>query len=331
MRRLLTFIAILTLNFNLLYAQFESAGTTAFSYLNIKNDARSTAMAGASVALPNGLYGVFTNASALAFDIEHIEVFLGYNYLMDGIWGVPIAFSRPYKYGTFAINIVSTSSGKIAVRDVNNQQTGENAQWSFLTGGVSWGYKLSQKISIGASVKGVHEKVDVYSSNGIAIDLCVQYRTNNDRLISGFVVKNAGIMVNSFSADSKRENLPLTFEGGISFVPRNTPQLRLALDINKSTNDYVNFEPALEINVYKKFLAVRLGYAFSQKDAMNLVHIFQGDEDPDYVKSNISSLCVGSGLKTNIADQDLKIDFGMQFHSFGISPSYVISAIVDFK
>lgn len=318
-------------------AQHKDAGTTAFPLLNTKYDARTIAMAGASVAMANGLYGVFTNPSSFVQDTGKMDAFLGYNFITDGIWGIPLALSRSFdKYGSFAISLFSVTSGDITVTDENNKQTGGVARWDFLTGGITWGYRISTKLSVGASLNGVYERAVndkhiAYSADGIMCNLGVQYYLSNNRLILGLVLKNAGFMINSYSSGSDRAALPLTIEGGISFVPKNVPRLRIALDVNKSVGDYINFEPAFEYNIYRKMLFARLGYAFSQKDAMNVVHILQGEENPDYVKSNMAGLCVGTGLITAIKEREVKLDFGMQFQTFQTTPSLNISALVDLK
>ena len=308
-------------------AQHEDAGTTEFPLLINNKDSRSIAMAGASVAMPNGTYGTFTNPSALA-DVERIEVFLGYTSIIEGVWGIPLAFTRSFdKYGVFALNLVSANTG-VDVVDADNKRTGEFARDNFIAGGVSWGYKYNEKLLIGASIKGIYKRIYNYSSDGMCFDLGAQYRQKSNRLIYGLAVKNIGFMFNSYTPESERDLLPMMVEGGISFVPKSASQLRIALDINKKIGDYVNFEPALELNVYKKVLSFRVGYAFSQMDAVNVLDILQGDKDENYIKSNMSALCFGAGLKTNIDSKIVKVDFGIQFMSFMLTPSLSISALV---
>jgi hypothetical protein len=310
------------------YAQHKDAGTTEFPYLNNNYDSRSIAMAGASVAIPNGLYGTFTNPAALAMDIEQMEIFLGYTYIVEGVWGVPVAFARSFgNYGVFAVNLFSANTGVEAV-DIDNKKTGEFARANFLAGGVSWGFKYKENLLIGASLKGIYNRLVDYSSDGVCIDVGVQYRLKNNRLVYGLAAKNIGFMIDSYTHDGERSLLPMTIEGGVSFVPRSASQLRIALDINKKIGDYVNFEPALEFNVYKKVLLVRAGYAFSQKDAAYVWNLLQGDKDENYIKSNMSSLCVGTGLKTNINTKDVRVDFGIQFHTFMLTPALSLSALI---
>ena len=102
---------------------------------------------------------------------------------------------------------------------------------------------------------GFDNKIADDNAGAIYIDAGIQYRLQSERLIYGFTIHNLGFVAEKYTAESESK-LPLTFEGGVSFVPKTIPALRLAIDVNKKTGDYVNFEPAVEINVYKKVLAI---------------------------------------------------------------------------
>lgn len=309
-------------------AQHEHAGTTDFPILNLSVDSRSIGLAGASAAIPNSLYGVFTNPASIATDTGNINVTLGYISIMDGLWGIPAAASRSFgKYGVFSVNMFSANTS-VENRDAQNNLTGETSYYSYINGGVSWGYKIFDGLYTGASFKGVYNKIAEYSAGALYIDAGIQYRLKSERLIYGFTIHNLGFMAEKYTSESEA-SLPLTFEGGISFVPRTIPSLRLAIDVNKKTGDYVNFEPAVEMNIYKKVLVMRLGYAFSQRDASHVMELLQNSEDDDYQKSNLSSLCAGAGLKTDISGKMIVLDFGIKFATVAIAPSISVSGILS--
>jgi hypothetical protein len=312
----------------LVSAQHEQAGTTDFSLLNISVDARSIGLAGASTAIPNSIYGVFTNPSSIAADTENINVLLGYISIMDGLWGIPAAASCSFgKYGVISVNMFSANTS-IENRDAQNRLTGEVSYYNYINGGVSWGYKIMDGLYTGASFKGVYNKIADYNAGALYMDAGIQYRLQSERLIYGFTIHNLGFIAEKYTSESEGK-LPLTFEGGISFVPKTFPSLRLAIDVNKKTGDYVNFEPAVEVNVYKKVLAMRVGYAFSQRDASYVVDMLQNSNDEEYKKSNLSSLCAGAGLKTDISGKKLVLDFGIKFASAVIVPSISISGMIS--
>jgi len=312
----------------LVSAQHEQAGTTDFALLNISVDARSIGLAGASAAMPNSLYGVYTNPSSIATDSENIGVTLGYISIMDGLWGIPAAVSRPIgRFGVLSVNMFSANTSVENV-DAQNRVTGEVSYYNYVNGGVSWGYKIFDGLYTGASIKGVYNKIAEHNSGALYIDAGIQYRLQSERLIYGFTIHNLGFVAEKYTSESKSK-LPLTFEGGISFVPKTIAALRLAIDVNKKTGDYVNFEPAVEINVYKKVLAMRLGYAFSQRDASNVIDLLQNADNDEYQKSNIASLCAGAGLKTDISGRKLVLDFGIKFASAAIAPSISVSGLIS--
>jgi hypothetical protein len=312
----------------LVSAQHEQAGTTDFSLLNISVDARSIGLAGASAAIPNSIYGVFTNPSSIAVDTESINVLLGYISIMDGLWGIPAAASRSFgKFGVISVNMFSANTS-VDERDAQNNVTGNVLSYNYINGGVSWGYKILDGLYTGASLKGVYNKIADYNAGALYMDAGIQYRLQSERLIYGFTIHNLGFIAEQYTSESEGK-LPYTFEGGISFVPKTFPSLRLAMDVNKKKGDYVNFEPAVEVNIYKKVLVMRLGYAFSQRDASNVADMLQNSNDDDYQKSNLSSLCAGAGLKTDISGKKLVLDFGIKFASMAIVPSISVSGMIS--
>jgi hypothetical protein len=309
-------------------AQHEKAGTTDFALLNLSVDARSIGLAGASTAIPNSIYGVFTNPASIAIDTGGTNVFLGYISIMDGLWGIPAAASRSFgKFGVVSVNMFSANTS-VDTRDAQNISTGEVASYNYINGGLSWGYKIIDGLYTGASFKGVYNKIADFNAGALYLDAGIQYRLQSERLIYGFTIRHLGFIAEQYTSEMKGR-LPLTIEGGISFVPKTFPSLRLAMDVNKKTGDYVNFEPAVEVNVYKKVLTMRLGYAFSQRDASNVIDMLQNSNDEEYQKSNLSSLCAGAGLKTDISGKKLVLDFGIKFASVAIVPSISVSGMIS--
>src|SRR5664279_2607104 len=98
-------------------AQHTGAGTEVFDFLNIRYDARTAGMSGASVAMPNDLYGTITNPSAVGY-IENKQVVVGNRSDAAGVWAYPLAYALPEKdMGVFAVSLVALTTGNIAVTD----------------------------------------------------------------------------------------------------------------------------------------------------------------------------------------------------------------------
>jgi hypothetical protein len=292
-------------------------------------------MAGASVAVPGGINGYFYNP-AITASINNSQWFLGYRTIMDGVWGGPVAFSRAMgRYGVFTLSLIGVTSGDIDVigeENGNPVYTGEIARENFLTGGLTWAKALNTNFSVGATVKGIYDVLKVpgrgYSASGAGFDAGVFYRVLQGRLTAAAVLRNAGFLVSSY--DENNYSLPLTFEAGISFVPHYISSMRLALDINKERGDYLNYEPGLELDLYKKKLFLMLGFAFSERDLEQAFKSLTGNEDDDYIKSNWNTLCLGMGINTDIESVNLRIDFALQFKTSSLPPSMLISAVIDY-
>jgi len=329
------FAAVCLLFLSSVYAQHTGAGRSIFPYLGIDYDAHSGAMAGASVAVPNGAYGVLTNPAATAF-VKGNQVYIGYRSIMDGVWGGPVAYSRNMgKYGVFTLSMIGVTSGDIDVVEEKNGNpvfTNETASENFITGGLSWAMPVGEELSLGLTIKGVYDRLRIpgsdYSATGMAFDGGAFYSLLRGRLTAGAVVRNAGFMISS--SDGMNYNLPVVLEAGLSYVPRYIPSMRLALDINKELGDYMNFEPGMQFDLYKKTLSLMLGYAFSEKDLQQKFRSFSGNQDDDYVKSNWNALCLGLGINTDIDRIKLQLDFAFQFKSSSLPPSMLISVLLDY-
>jgi hypothetical protein len=306
-----------------------------YPQLNIEFNARSAAMAGASMAILNSSSGVLANPASAA-EVQKMEAYIGYSSVLAGIWGAPLSITRSFgKYGVFGVSAVGITSGQIEVTDLEGDLTGENSSADYLTGVITWAYKVRDDLSIGASFKGLYTRLivpqdlgGIVSAKGMAFDVGAKYRMSKDRFIAGIALRNAGFNLQRFYNDSS-SSLPLTFEVGVSYLPVNIPW-RFALDINQKLGDYLNFEPGLEINVYKRVLFLRLGYGFSGQDLAQKLRTLNGNEDENYVKSNWNTLCFGAGFTKNIENSSLQIDLAFQFHSAILTPSTVISASVEF-
>ncbi|MBN1307691.1 MAG: hypothetical protein JXA18_07235 [Chitinispirillaceae bacterium] len=319
-------------------AQYKTAGSVNYQHLLLNYDARSVGLAGASVALPDGLNGVTANPAMIA-GLNRQQGFIGYQLVLDGVWAAPVGYARSYAgIGAFSIVVQGLSSGKVDVieegPDGEPKATGLTAHDEYFTPGVSFARSFfNARLLTGISLKGLYHRIsappDIYSSKGIAVDIGIQYRPINDRLIFGAVIRNAGFEFAPFE-DGRSYPLPVLFEAGVSYVPRYLPALRIAADINKIRGEYVNFEPGLEIAIYPDVFFARLGFMFSQGDLTEQFHKFTGDQDENYVKSNWATLATGIGLHTDLNAVFLRVDFGLQFRASWLPPSPVLSAIIEF-
>lgn len=312
-----------------------SAQTTIFVHENIDYDAHSAAMAGASMAVTEGSAAVLSNPAAAA-SIKHMQAFIGYRTIMDGVWGSPLVFSRSFdKYGVFSVLICGVSSGDEQVIDeFGGEPVFTDKLWGaqYLTTGLSWGFNAAKNISVGTTLKGLYNRLNdgdrIYSAKGVAIDAGVRYLLMENRFTAGAVIRNAGFVLKSF--DDNSYDLPFTVEAGISYMASQLSTLKMALDISKTVGSDLMFEPGIDVAIYRRVLSLRLGFAFSGNDAKEFLKKLGGNENEDYVKTNWNTFCVGLGFNKKIEAALLAINLAVQFKTQSQTPSTIISAYLDF-
>jgi hypothetical protein len=319
-------------------AQHPDAGTTVFRVLSMNFAAREVAMAGASVAMPNGLGGFYANPAALGY-IETMQALMGYRSVLLDVWGGMVAFGLPMdRYGVWSINAVDLSGGSVdeVIADGTGTPLETGVVWkdNSVAGGLSWSKVVWTTLSVGASVKGVYQRISSsndarYSADGVAVDAGVQYRLPDTRFVTGLAIRNLGFLRSGFSRNDNDYRLPFGVGLGVSYVPRYTPALRVALDLEKALGEYLRFEPALELAAYRKLLFVRLGYAFSERDAEEGFRTLTGEPDETYQKSDWSALCLGLGVNSEIGAFRVEVDAALEFR-VDVQPAFVVTTLVGF-
>jgi hypothetical protein len=311
------------------------AGTTLFPVLSMTFDARAGAMAGVSVAMPNGVYGIVNNPAVLGY-IERNEIALGYRSVVLDIWGSPLYLARNIgKYGTIGGGVTNLSEGAVRAIDADKNVTGDIWRANSLVGFVSIGRVVWDRLSLGASIKGVYHYIGTagehVSADGFAADIGLQYRQMHSRLIFGASLKNIGFLRSGYSEEKEDNRFPVTVIGGISYVPKYVSSVRVALDIDKKAGDYLNFRPALEVDVYKRYLVLRGGYCFSMNDLQDRVNklILQSDITEQYQKTNWLTFTLGVGVNAEYRDIPISLDTGIEFHTDISQPSVLITTRIQ--
>jgi hypothetical protein len=315
-------------------AQNSGAGTTIFEFLNIPYDARSVAVSGATVALPNDLYGILDNPAALGF-ITTSQALVGYRPIGNGVYGVPAAYALPKgEKGVFAVSLAGLTTGNMDATDIGPDGApvpSGTARADYLAGTFAWAKKMNEYLAAAVTAKGLYNYLgssnDHYSADGFAVDGGVQCRFLNSRLIYGLVIRNIGLLRSGYTTNDDHYSLPAAIEIGISYVPRYIDGLRIAFDMNKKKGDYLTFTPAAELEILKNQMVVRGGFGFSYQDLLYAKDFLAGDADPNYIKSNRTTLCLGVGFMTAIMQRKVSLDAAMEFFDGQSLPVLAISML----
>ncbi len=335
-------LAVLSLFPGLPFAQSPTAGTSPFEFLELRYDARSIALGGASAALPDDAYGIFSNPATLAYATSS-QAIVGYRSF-GGVYGIPLAYILPEnEKGVFGIGVCGLTSGNIQATGIDNTgagvSLGGNAYMNDYSLSLAWARKIGDFLSAGVSAKAIYELFNEDGNNvptvdgtdngstfGIALDAGCQARFLNSRLIYGFALRNLGGVIGGYD---KGLPLPLEFAAGISYVPASVPELRVMIDADKERDNELTFEPGGEWEIIKNQLFARAGYSFAWGDLQALTDYISGNPESGYTRNSMTGFCCGAGLKSAIAGRKVSFDAAVEFLTIAAAPNLSLSMLVE--
>ncbi len=279
MRRIVLFSTLLMLVLSsTLLAGKSKVGTTAYPFLKIGVGAKALSMGGAFVGLANdesaiyynpaGLVGIQTKALSASYmnyvaDIQSGSVMFvmpkGTTETEDDQYSynegdVPTAFDSK---SALAFAITYLSYGTIDETNSSGQVIGDfsGSDMAFTLG---YANKIAKQISVGANVKFIYQKVDEFSSQGIAADLGLLYRLKDGRTNLGVSASNLGVQLSGLSEEHK-DPLPILVRAGLSHRLREIPITVSGEGVLPSDNDLygaigLEYQPNIP-------LAFRAGYS----------------------------------------------------------------------
>lgn len=190
-------------------------GENTYQFLQLPNSARSTGLGGTNISLDDTDLSLTYHNPALLSDTLDGTITLNYsNYLLDINYGYS-AFAKDYgKYGTFGAGIFFVDYGGFDEYDEYGTDLGSFTVKEFALN-LSWGYQLNEQLRVGANFKPVYSVMETYKSLGLAFDLGAQYSSQNNLFKAGFVMKNMGFQVTTYT-HGNREELPFEMVLGMS-------------------------------------------------------------------------------------------------------------------
>jgi hypothetical protein len=290
----LLFVSVLILGIHWQLARADNYYGMANDYLQYGAGARSLAMGGAYVALADDASGPYWNPGALTQIDEHQFLSMyapffektNYNFL---------SYVHPLRrMGTLAISDVLLHSGGYDEVDDTGDVISRNKLILKNAVIISYANKIYERLSLGANLKLIHQRVMRYSGNGQGIDLGILYQPL-DELNVGLALQNvlqpkvtlrydpdvyemnlkAGLALKAFSnrlaltADiNKLVGEKAYFCAGVEFSPwerATSPSLK-RVDLRLGCNHLQSFTCGIGLKI--KFLTV--DYAFSSHDLGNL-------------------------------------------------------------
>ncbi len=289
MRKLLSLFAALLLP---TVALAQSAG---YTFLRTPVGARPAAMAASFVSVSKDAHNIYYNPAGLA-DLSRRAATFGYiNNILDvqDFFG---AYVMPHQQGSYGFALQYTDYGDFTRTNEFGEELG-----SFGANNVvayfSYSRTHAERLLLGGNVKYIRSTLADFSSDAVALDLGAIYHSSLfDNLSFGAGIFNLGRVRKAF--DGRKEDLPLTFQFGISKRLAHLPLL-YSLTLVGEPDENLQFRAGGEFSLSQNAF-LRLGYNTLGRDQ-------KVGTDSD----RFAGLSIGLGLDY----RQYKFDYGMS--SFG--------------
>lgn len=298
-------------------------GTTSAQFLKIGVGAKAIALGGTFVAQANDLSALYWNPAGLAtltgssVQLAQTRYLAGIDYSFAG-FGTNLGNA-----GTIAASLLFLDSGEMQVRTEERPEgTGERFDVQNFAIQLSYARALTDRFSVGTTVKYIQESIWNSSASAIAFDIGVLFTTPYENLRLGANMANFGPKMKMsgrdilFSTDPNinqegnveivnaeflldEHPLPLIFKIGLAWDAVKLADHTIVLMTDAShpndNSEYVNFGAEYS---FRDLIALRSGYR----------NLFEEDGE--------QGLTFGAGLNIRL-DRSLRIRFDYAYADFG--------------
>ncbi|MCK4301980.1 MAG: PorV/PorQ family protein [candidate division Zixibacteria bacterium] len=273
-------------------------GTTGAQFLELGVSARAMGMAEAFAATANDISAVYYNPAGLTSLFGREATFTYINMPADvgfgfGAVGLPLESIG----GILGIGVYALSSGQMIERTQTSgtyEGTGRTFGWNDFAASVSYGRYLTDRFSVGFTVKYIGEFVHDYSASGWSADVGTVYDTGHRGFRIAMVISNFGP---DLTMISKSYPLPINFKFGgcIDVIQGENHLVTFAAEGSHPSDNLEKYNTGLEY-VFKDRYILRAGQRFNY---------------------DIDGFTAGGGLRVPFSDDsDLRFDYAYQ--DFGI-------------
>lgn len=199
----------------------DKVGSVAFKFLNLHFDARGAALGGLA-SQASGAEAVFWNPAGLA-SASGIGVTANITQWIVDTQYMSAGVALPLAGGVVGVSFISVDYGQLMKSGWagDTEFIFEANQGAFSASDaamqLSYAKSLSDKFSVGGTVKSVTEKIDTETISGLGFDVGTQFNTGFNNIRLGAVISNFGADIVPVEAESESDiSLPMTFQFGIT-------------------------------------------------------------------------------------------------------------------
>jgi hypothetical protein len=255
-------------------AQTRKSGINSAAFLKVGVGARQAALGSAVTSMNEDATNMFWNPAGVALKDESAQAAFTYNNWIGGLSQEAVAASYNWTdVGTIGIGFQSFGiSGITADRDngyldpllqsqVTDMNTTSTYDYQDLLLQATYSRYITDYLTLGVSVKYIHEKIDDVGAGTVGFDLGSVYNI-------GVLGWSIGARINNLGGDMKfydyASPIPLTFSIGTSLAPvdQGITRWMLALDIVKPQDGQQYYYAGTELGFNKTFF-LRAGWKFN--------------------------------------------------------------------
>lgn len=242
-----------TLHFTLHTSRLYSATPTA-EFLRINPSASASSMGGAYVGYSGKIDSIYSNPSGLA-TIKSPQLSTTYISYIQDVKTAALSYAKPVGSNVFGISVLYFGLAGLEVYDKGGIKQDKTASANNFLVGFSWA-KMTTLLSrddleSGISLKGINQKYDDASSNGVCIDAGVIYKL--DKFSSGISLQN-------FGPEIDNRKLPSTIRAGTVYRFPQIP-VNLSLEVEKPIYSNLKFKTGAEYEITSS-VNLRSGYEY---------------------------------------------------------------------
>ncbi len=314
-------LVILLILFQISFATAPKVGTSAAAQLLIPMGARNVAMGGADISDIDGPEAIYWNPAGLANVGTASATFNYLNYFADMKVSYLAAGMNAGRAGVIGLSVQTLDFGSWEKTTVwQPEGTGEMIEPNFMTFGLTYAKRFTDRILFGANAKIIQENVESMSASGFGFDLGIQYVTPFG-LSFGVTMKNVG-------SKMKYDGTDIEFDSEIDYADPNATtritrlvmadsdlpaSLNLGLGYNYEVNEMadINLAGTFANEAYglqklhfggeailKDMIALRGGYIYN---------IYP--DDYPFEENSEYGFSFGAGINVNLGGTDFMIDY----------------------
>ena len=297
------------------------SGTAAAEFLNIPVGARATAMGGAFGATAADATSLYWNPSGLArldgptATFEYAQWFVGADLNFASV-------ASPTPFGTVSIGVTAlTHDDMDVVEETGNDQLPTGETFSAGSYAVSLGYarQLTDRFSLGGTVKVVREHIANSSASGVAFDIGTLFVTPFEGVRLGASIANFGSAMRIDGSDLNIPFDPLPGQNGNNgSIPgrlqTDNYELPLTMRVGLATELYER--AGTRVTVAADALSpsaagqhVNLG---TEVSVLGGLIQFRGGVQELFMEESTRSFTAGAGLRYTFGDLDLAADYAYE-------------------